>query len=135
MNALHSLLQSVIAVLVFVGFIDLVFQFTRYHFVLQIIVVIGLLCLTFLGLLATHNQFRAGWLIMAFVYAIISFDLLWTYFLRQSLNDQLLMLFAGSAIGIVYSVASMPAVAPTQQASKLETYSEEKSKKKVKKKR
>ncbi len=135
MRPFHSLIQSTLALIVFVGFIDLVFAFTRYHFILQLMLLLILIGLTFLGLLATHNQFRAGWLILGFVYAMILLDLLWTYFLRRLLDDQLLLLFAGAALGIVYSVASMPDAALQKNMPKVETYSDSPQRKRPRKKK
>ena len=136
---MHSVMQSIIAMLVFNGSIHLIFEFPRYHFVLQVIFLLGLIGLTFLGLLAVHNQFRAGWLMLAFVYAAILADLLLTYFLRRAFDDQLLLLFTGAALGMVYSVASMPlGRSPARDATvpKLETYSNElKGKKRKSRKR
>src|SRR3989338_5150321 len=104
---LGFLFMNIVLLIVFVGFIKLVFDLHRFLFIAEFLFLGVLMLMALVSIVSIYNNIRFGWALMALLLGLVLVNLLFIYLLKSPKSGILLPATAVGLIGLVISLVNI----------------------------
>ena len=104
---LGFLFMNIVLLIVFVGFIKLVFDLHRFLFIAEFLFLGVLMLMALVSIVSIYNNIRFGWALMALLLGLVLVNLLFIYLLKSPKSGILLPAAAVGLIGLVISLVNI----------------------------
>ena len=104
---LGFLFMNIVLLIVFVGFIKLIFDLHRFLFIAEFLFLGVLMLMALVSIVSIYNNIRFGWALMALLLGLVLVNLLFIYLLKSPKSGILLPAAAVGLIGLVISLVNI----------------------------
>ena len=104
---LSFLFMNIVLLIVFVGFIKLIFDLHRFLFIAEFLFLGVLMLMALVSIVSIYNNIRFGWALMALLLGLVLVNLLFIYLLKSPKSGILLPAAAVGLIGLVISLVNI----------------------------
>ena len=104
---LGFLFMNIVLLIVFVGFIKLIFDLHRFLFIAEFLFLGILMLMALVSIVSIYNNIRFGWALMALLLGLVLVNLLFIYLLKSPKSGILLPAAAVGLIGLVISLVNI----------------------------
>src|SRR3989338_7460457 len=104
---LGFLFMNIVLLIVFVGFIKLIFDLHRFLFVAEFLFLGVLMLMALVSIVSIYNNIRFGWALMALMLGLILMNLLFIYLLKSPKSSILLPAAVAGLLGLVISLVKI----------------------------
>ena len=114
-SGISFLLYDILFLVVFIGLITTVFQFSGLFLIAQVVLSAVFIAFSFLGLVAITNNLRWGYTILFITMALVLLDTLWLYArIGRRMDIILFLTLIVGAIGFIVALANMRKAGPEE---------------------
>ncbi len=101
------LVMSITLLIIFIGFIDVVFDLRGFLFITEFLFLGILMFFTLISMVLIYNDAKFGWTLMTFILAFILIDFLFIYLFKLSQSSLLLLTAVVGLVGFIISVVNI----------------------------
>jgi len=99
------LILDIILLIVFVGFIRIIFDMHRFFFIAEFLFLGALMLVALISIVSIYNDIKFGWTLLSFVFTLILVDLLVIYLLKSPKTFLFMPTAITALIGFIISAA------------------------------
>ena len=113
---LSFLAMNIVLLIVFVGFIKMIFDLHRFLFVAEFLFLGVLMLMALVSIVSIYNNIRFGWTLMALLLGLVLMDLLFIYLLKSPKSSVLLPAAVAGLLGLVISLVKIKGPEEAEEA-------------------
>jgi|OM-RGC.v1.019141901 hypothetical protein len=103
------LVVDLILLIMFVGFINIIFDLNRLLFIGEFLILGVLMLIALISMVSVYNDIRFGWSLLSFVFALVLIDLFFIYLIKSPSSNLFLITGILGLVGFIISITNTQA--------------------------